>query len=71
MKEAYAPLSSLMDSIVNPKVKIVKGEGVGVRSLVYSTSRWKGMLELQNGTRKIDKQLDYSHKPTQTKQQVG
>jgi hypothetical protein len=29
------------------------------------------MLELQDGTRKNDKRVNYSHKPTQTKQQVG
>jgi hypothetical protein len=29
------------------------------------------MLELRNGTRKIDKQFNHSHKPAQTKQQVG
>jgi hypothetical protein len=36
------PPSSLMDSIVNPKVKTVKG-GVGVRSLAHSTSRVEGL----------------------------
>jgi len=29
------------------------------------------VLELQDGTRKRDKQFNYSHAPTQTKQQVG
>jgi hypothetical protein len=29
------------------------------------------MLELRDGTKKIDKQFNYSHGPTQTKQQVG
>ncbi len=28
-------------------------------------------MELRDGTRKIDKQINYSHGPTQTKQQVG
>jgi len=35
------PPSSLMDSIVNPKVKTAKG-GVGVRSLARSTSGVEG-----------------------------
>jgi len=29
--------SSLMDSIMSPKVKIAEGEGIGVRSLIRST----------------------------------
>ncbi len=29
------------------------------------------MSELWDGTRKINKQFNYSHEPTQTKQQVG
>jgi len=29
------------------------------------------MLELRDGTRKSDKQVNYSHKPTQTKQEIG
>jgi hypothetical protein len=29
------------------------------------------MLELQDGTRKINKHFIYSHRPAQTKQQVG
>jgi hypothetical protein len=33
------PQSSLMDSIVTLKVKISKGKGVGVRSLVRNTLR--------------------------------
>jgi len=37
-----APPSSLMDSIVSPKVKTTKGKGVGVRSLVHSTSGVEG-----------------------------
>jgi hypothetical protein len=32
-----APPSSLMDSIVNPKVKTMEGEGVGARSLACNT----------------------------------
>jgi hypothetical protein len=31
------PPSSLMDSIVSPKVKTTKGKGVGARSLARST----------------------------------
>jgi len=31
-----------MDSTVSPKMKITKGEGIGVRSLACRTSRVKG-----------------------------
>ncbi len=37
-----APPSSLMDSTVNPNMKITEGEGVGVCSLACNTSRVKG-----------------------------
>jgi hypothetical protein len=37
-----APPSCLMDSIVSPKVKTMEGKGVGVRSLVHSTSGVEG-----------------------------
>jgi hypothetical protein len=33
----YKPLDSLMDSTLNPKVKTMKGEGVGVHSLARNT----------------------------------
>ncbi len=39
-----APPSSLMDSIVSPKVKTTKGEGVGARSLARNTLRVKGRV---------------------------
>ncbi len=58
------PPSSLMDSIVNPKMKTMEGEGVGARSLARSTSRVEGVLEFRDGTRKIDKHFIYSHRPT-------
>jgi len=58
-KATDAPPSSLMDSITSPKVKKTKGEGVG--------ACWSSEM----GTKKIDKQFNYSHMPTQTKQQVG
>jgi len=32
-----APANSLIDSTTNPKMKIVEGEGIGVRSLVRNT----------------------------------
>jgi hypothetical protein len=35
-------LSSLMDSIVSPKVKTTEGKGVGVHSLTRNTSRVEG-----------------------------
>jgi hypothetical protein len=34
-----APPNSLIDSTISPKMKTTKEEGVGVRSLVHSTSR--------------------------------
>jgi hypothetical protein len=33
----YAPLSSLMDKIANPKTKIMEGEGFGAHSLARNT----------------------------------
>jgi hypothetical protein len=63
-----APPSYLMDSIASPKLKITKGEGIGARSLVRSISGVEGVLELWDGTKKIDKQINYSHKLAQTKQ---
>jgi len=63
--------SSLMYSTSNPKVKTTEGEGVGARSLAHSTLGVEGMLELRDGTRKIDKHFIYSHEPSQIKQQIG
>jgi len=37
-----APPSSLMDSIVNPKVKTIGGKGIGAQSLAYNTLGIKG-----------------------------
>jgi hypothetical protein len=37
-----APPSSLMDSTMSPKVKIVEGEGIGACSLAHSTLRVEG-----------------------------
>ncbi len=48
------PLSSLVDSIVNPKVKTTEG-GVGARSLTCNTWGVKGVPKLWDGTRKINK----------------
>jgi len=51
---------------MNSKVKTMEGEKVGVH---FGGKRacWSfGM-----GTRKIDKQINYSYEPAQTKQQVG
>jgi hypothetical protein len=39
-----APPSFFMDSIINPKVTTTKGKGIGVRSLVHSTSGVKGRV---------------------------
>jgi len=57
-----------MDSAANPKKKTTKGEGVGVRSLTHSTLGVEGCVGIRDGTRKIDKQVTYSHKLAQTKQ---
>jgi len=60
-----------MDSTANPKVKTMKGEKVGARSLACSIlggrmACWSSRM----GTKKSDKQVNYSHGPTQIKQQV-
>ncbi len=39
-----APLSSLMELIVSPKVKTTEGEGVGARSLACNTSGIEGRV---------------------------
>jgi hypothetical protein len=52
---------------VRKKLKIKEGEGIGACSLVHSTLGVKGMLELRDGTKKINKQFNYSHRPAQTK----
>jgi hypothetical protein len=65
------PPSSLMDSTTSPKVKITKGEGVGVHSLLVAFREYRGVLELRDATRMSNKQFNYSHGFTQTKQQVG
>ncbi len=66
-----APASSLMDSIISPKVKTSKGEGVGRVPWFVALWGYRGVLELLDGTRKIDKHFTYSHGFVQTKQQVG
>ncbi len=48
------PPSSLMDSIVNPKVKATKG-GVRARSLAHNTLGVEQVLELWDETRKNEK----------------
>jgi hypothetical protein len=40
-----APLDSLMDSTMNPKVRITKGEGVGARSLIRSILGVEGCVK--------------------------
>jgi hypothetical protein len=60
-----------MDSTVSLKVKITEEEIIGARSLACGTLGVKGRLKLWNGTRKIDKHINYSHGPAQTKQRIG
>jgi hypothetical protein len=57
-----------MDSITSPKIKTVEGEGVEARSLARNTSRVERRTKAAGGTRKIDRQINYSYKPAQTKQ---
>jgi len=67
-----APLSSLMDSTMSPKVKTTEGEKVEACYLVSNIPRIRGVCwSSKMGTRKIGKQVNYSHEPAQTKQQVG
>jgi hypothetical protein len=65
-----APQSSLMDSTVSLKRKTTKREGVGVCFLAGNISGVDGCAGVPGWTRKINKQVNYSHKPSQTKQQV-
>jgi hypothetical protein len=54
------------------KVKTTKEEGVEMRSLVCNTlGIRKACLSSGIGTKKNDKWVNYSHGPTQTKQQFG
>jgi hypothetical protein len=47
-------------------------EGIGVRSLVGNILGVKGVCwSFRMGIKTNDKQVNYSHRPTQTKQQVG
>jgi hypothetical protein len=69
MKGNYdAPLSALMDWNADPKMKTTEG-GVGAPSLAYSISGVEGVCwSSRMGTKKIDKQVNYSHGLAQTKQ---
>jgi hypothetical protein len=60
-----------MDSTTYPKVKTMKENGLGCAPWLLALWRQRGVLELQDGTKKINKHFTYSHEPTQTKQQVG
>ncbi len=53
-----APLSSLMDSIVSPKVKTSKGKGIGAHSLAYNTSGVEGHVGVPGwGLRRLTSKL--------------
>jgi len=65
------PPNSLMDSTTNPKLKIMKGEGVGACSLAHNTWGVERCTTAPRWTRTSDKWFNYSHEPAQTKQQVG
>jgi len=60
-----------MGSTMSPKVKIAKGKRVGAHSLARSTLGVEGRAGAPKWSRMSDKQVNYSHKPTQTKPQVG
>jgi hypothetical protein len=61
----------MMDSTASPKVKIVGREGIQVRSLTHNISGVEGCVRALGWTNMSNKQFNYSHEPTQTKQQVG
>jgi hypothetical protein len=44
-----APLRSLMDSTMSPKMKTTKGERIGVRSLARNTLRVEGHVGARDG----------------------
>jgi len=53
-------------------VKTTKGQGVGTHSLARNTLGVKGRVRAPGwGLKKMDEQDNYSHGPSQTKQQVG
>ncbi len=61
---------SLKDSNVSPKMKIMKG--VEVCFLIHSISKVRNACwSSEMGTKMSDKWVNYSHGPTQNKQQVG
>jgi len=72
LRIANAPLSSFMDSTMNPKVNNGRRRSWGASpGSQHFEGRNACLLELQDGTRKIDKQFNHSHRLAQTKQQVG
>jgi hypothetical protein len=66
-----APLSSLNDSNASLKFQTSKVKKVGVRYLVHNILGVRGAhWSFEMGNKMNDKQINYSHGPTQTKQQV-
>jgi hypothetical protein len=63
---ANAPPSSLMNSTMNPIMKIAE-RGIGACSLARNTLRVEGRARTPEWVRTNDKQFNYSHGPTQTK----
>jgi len=62
------PSSSLMDSIMSPKVKTVEGEAVGTHSLARNTSRVEGRAGTSRwGLGRLKGKFNYLHEPAQTK----
>jgi hypothetical protein len=61
----------LKDSNVSLKVKIMKEEGIRVRSLTCSTSKVRNACRsFKMGTKTNDKWVNYSYGLTQIKQQI-
>jgi hypothetical protein len=70
--KVYTLPNSSKDSNVIMKVKTIKEKRVGMRSLVHNTLGVRGVCwRSRMKTKMSDKQVNYSHRPTQTKQQVG
>ncbi len=66
-----APPNSLKDSNASPKMKSIE-ERIGARFLAHSTFRVRGVCwNPEMETRMNDKQVNYSYKSAQAKQQVG
>jgi len=55
---------------MTPKIKTTEGKGITTCFLVRNALGVEAMLEFRDETRKIDKQINYSHELVEPKQQV-